>query len=119
MFRSGEFYRGGVRETLPARPSSDTPGGQSTLSPRQSPVDSTAIRLGRATPRAASDVSGSFHETARKSDAVIFPGQESIPRSHAATKLAYIASPIAWLFSGWNWQAVRLSRQTTAANGSG
>ncbi len=35
------------------------------------------------------------------------------------TKFAYIASPICWLFSGWNWQAIRFSRQTTAGNGSG
>jgi hypothetical protein len=36
-----------------------------------------------------------------------------------ATKLEYIFRPVNWLFSGWNWQAVRLSRQTTAGNGSG
>jgi hypothetical protein len=34
-------------------------------------------------------------------------------------KFAYIARPTFWLFSGWNWQAIRLSRQTAAANGVG
>jgi hypothetical protein len=53
----GEFYRGGVRETAPARPSSETPGGQSSFSPRRSPVDSIPIRQGGAAARAASDVS--------------------------------------------------------------
>ena len=45
--------------------------------------------------------------------------QLSVPLHYILTKLAYMASPVAWLFSGWNWQAVRLSRQTTATNGSG
>lgn len=39
--------------------------------------------------------------------------------NQSAAKLAYMARPIRWLFSGWNWQAIRLSRQTTAANGPG
>src|SRR5271157_84853 len=38
---------------------------------------------------------------------------------HRAAKFAYIARPTRWLFSGWNWQAIRLSRQTMAAKGSG
>jgi hypothetical protein len=54
----GQFYRGGVRETVPARPSSETPGGQSNWSPRQSPVESTPIRLGGAPARATFDVAG-------------------------------------------------------------
>jgi hypothetical protein len=53
----GQFYRGGVRETVPGRPSSETPGRQSSWSPRQSPVDSTAIRQGSAAARPTSDVS--------------------------------------------------------------
>jgi hypothetical protein len=54
----GQFYRGGVRETVPARPSSETPGRQSSWSPRQSPIESTAIRLGGSPAPATLDVAG-------------------------------------------------------------
>jgi hypothetical protein len=54
----GQYYRGGVPETVPVKPSSETPGGQASRSPRQSPGDSTPIRLGGAPPRATPDVSG-------------------------------------------------------------
>ncbi len=40
-------------------------------------------------------------------------------RVRAAAKFAYIARPTRWLFSGWNWQAVTLSRQIMAVNGVG
>jgi hypothetical protein len=56
----GQFYRGGVPETVPARPSSETPGQQSSRSLRQSPVDSTPIRLRGAPPRVPSDVAGNL-----------------------------------------------------------
>src|SRR5262249_48854946 len=41
------------------------------------------------------------------------------PVTQSATKLAYMASPTFWLFSGWNWQAIRFSRQTIAGKGPG
>jgi hypothetical protein len=55
---AGQSYRGDARETVPARDSSETPGGQSSRSPRQSGVDSTPMPLRGAPPRAMSDVSG-------------------------------------------------------------
>jgi len=60
---AGQFYRGGVPQTASAPPSSDTLGEQSSRSPRQSPVDSSPIRLGGAPPRLASDVSGNSTKT--------------------------------------------------------
>ena len=36
----------------------------------------------------------------------------------ALTKLAKSRKPAAWLFSGWNWHAKRLSRRTAAVNGA-
>jgi hypothetical protein len=53
----GQIYRGGVPETVPVPPSTETAGGQPSRSPRQRPVDLTPIRLGGAPPRATSDVS--------------------------------------------------------------
>jgi hypothetical protein len=54
----GQFYRGGVPETAPARPSSETAGVPSRRSPSQSPVDSSPIRLSGPPPRLSSDLSG-------------------------------------------------------------
>ena len=59
----GQFYRGGVPETVPAPPSSETSGERSSRSPRQSPVDSSPIRPGGAPPRLLSDVSGNSMKT--------------------------------------------------------
>jgi hypothetical protein len=55
---TGQFYRGGVRETVPVPASSETPGGQTSRSPRQSLADATLVRPGGAPPRATFDVSG-------------------------------------------------------------
>jgi hypothetical protein len=54
----GLYYRGGVAEPVPAPPSTETPGGQSSRSPHQRPVDSSPFRLGGALQHAAPDVSG-------------------------------------------------------------
>jgi hypothetical protein len=59
----GEYYRGGVPEIVPVNPSTETPGGQSSRSPRRSPVDSSPIRLGGPPPRATPDVSGNSMKT--------------------------------------------------------
>ena len=62
--------------------------------------------------------------TGRRSEPTGGRGPTVDPRSDrrsltGAAKLAYIASPTFWLFSGWNWQAIRFSRQTIAGNGPG
>jgi hypothetical protein len=59
----GQFYRGGVPETAPAPPSSETSGERSSRSPSQSPVESSPIRLDGAPPRLPSDVSGNSMQT--------------------------------------------------------
>ena len=60
---AGQFYQGGVPETAPTSPSSETPGDQSSRPPSRSPVDSSSIRLGGAPPRVPSDISGQAMKT--------------------------------------------------------
>jgi hypothetical protein len=55
---AGQYYRGDVREIVPVPPSSETSGGQSSGSLRQSPGDSTPIRLRGPAPRVTSEVAG-------------------------------------------------------------
>ena len=55
---TGQYYRGGLPETAPARPWSETPGDRPSRPSRRSPVDSPAIRPGVDLDRLASDASG-------------------------------------------------------------
>jgi hypothetical protein len=56
---AGQVYRGGVPQTVPTPPSSETPGGQPNRSPGQNPVDySSPNPLGAAPAHPTPDFSG-------------------------------------------------------------